>query len=214
MSSPSDTLRSARIARGFTTAAEAARYFGWSEVTYTSHENGIRGIRKDTATKYAKAFGIDAATLLGLHTSTLQVDADQGVHIEGTAVWGVWRDKVMADGESELTIEVPRASRFSPRRAVLIGDQSVNKSIPKGAYAIYEPLDHHEIAVGKLLVIKRHRDNLTELSVRRVQSSLDGRLRLVDHSTEGQYREALTVSLDDESGLDLLGIVVGVYTPL
>ena len=63
--SPAEILRAARIARGFASAAEAARHFGWSEVTYTSHENGIRGIRKDAAEKYGKAFGIDPATLLG-----------------------------------------------------------------------------------------------------------------------------------------------------
>lgn len=214
MSSPADTLRAARIARGFASAAEVARHFGWVEYTYTSHENGNRGIGKTTAAKYAKAFGIDATSLLGLPSSTLQVDADQGVNVEGTAAWGIWRDKSMANVQCDAVIEVPRASRFSPRRAVLIGDQSVNKSIAEGSYAIYEPLNHHEVTTGRLVVLRRGQGNLVELSVRKVQSAYEGKLRLVAHSTETAFREALVLDTSSMGDVEVLGIVVGSYTPL
>jgi transcriptional regulator with XRE-family HTH domain len=64
MSSPNERLRRARIKAGYATAAEAARAFGWNDVTYTSHENGARGITTRTAPRYAKAFHVATSWLL------------------------------------------------------------------------------------------------------------------------------------------------------
>jgi hypothetical protein len=213
--SPADILRSARIARGFATAAEAARYFGWSDVTYTSHENGTRGLRKDTAERYAKAYGIDAATLLGLTSSSLHIDADQGVNIIGTAAWGLWRDTAMQYMGTSVHIDLPRSTKGTPRRAVLIGDASVDKTVLQDSYAIYEPvLEPATIPTGRLVVIRRTRGTLEELSVRRVQSNIDGRLRLTSHSHSPHYHEVITLDLTDPEGVEILGIVVGKYAPL
>lgn len=55
---PSDRLRQARTKAGFERPVDAARAYGWNEVTYTSHENGIRGLRREVAEKYAKAFRV------------------------------------------------------------------------------------------------------------------------------------------------------------
>lgn len=213
--SPADILRAARIARGFSSAAEAARYFGWSEVTYTSHENGTRGIRRDTAERYAKAFGIDAATLLGLTASSLQIDADQGVNIIGTAAWGLWRDTTMPYIGATASIDVPRSAKGAPRRAVLVADASVDKSIGVDSYAIYEPvLEPANIQSGKLVVIRRTRGSLQELTIRRVQSNIDNKLRLTSHSTSPLYVDAITVDLTHPDGIEILGVVVGKYAPV
>lgn len=56
-------LEEARIERGFSTAKEAATYFGWSYDTYAQHENGTRGINRASA-KYAKAFRVSEGWLL------------------------------------------------------------------------------------------------------------------------------------------------------
>ncbi len=56
-------LEKARIERGFDTAKDAARYFGWTYETYIQHEQGIRGISR-AASKYAKAFRVSEAWLL------------------------------------------------------------------------------------------------------------------------------------------------------
>lgn len=56
-------LEQARKARGFKTAKDAARRFGWTYETYIQHEQGIRGISR-AAKKYADAFRVSEAWLL------------------------------------------------------------------------------------------------------------------------------------------------------
>lgn len=53
---PSKRLQQARREAGYETAADAAKAFGWTPSTYTSHENGTRGLRPEAARRYAKAF--------------------------------------------------------------------------------------------------------------------------------------------------------------
>lgn len=57
-------LRQAREARGFPDAKAAAKFFGWIYDTYAQHENGNRGIRRDVAERYGKAYGVSPAWLL------------------------------------------------------------------------------------------------------------------------------------------------------
>lgn len=57
-------LRAARRRAGFASAAAAARAFGWSEVTYRAHENGLRGIRSAVAEHYAARLNVSLAWLL------------------------------------------------------------------------------------------------------------------------------------------------------
>lgn len=59
-----ERLRSARLNAGYTQAVDAARRFGWSEVTYRAHENGIRGLTTKNVKPYAKAFKVSAGWLL------------------------------------------------------------------------------------------------------------------------------------------------------
>ncbi len=56
-------LIKARLARGFRSAKEAARYFGWNYSSYIQHEQGLRGISRASA-KYAKAFRVSEGWLL------------------------------------------------------------------------------------------------------------------------------------------------------
>lgn len=59
-----DRLKMARVQAGFSSARHAANSFGWNPVTYTSHENGTRGLRSDIAKRYAAAFRVSPAWLL------------------------------------------------------------------------------------------------------------------------------------------------------
>jgi DNA-binding XRE family transcriptional regulator len=56
MDAPHLRLREMREKRGFESAFDAARAYGWNENTYSSHENGNRGISPDAAIKYSRAF--------------------------------------------------------------------------------------------------------------------------------------------------------------
>lgn len=84
-----ELLRKARIERGFETAAEAARYFGWVESTYTSHENGVRPITRQAARRYAAAFGVDPSALIGFSPGDV---ISPSVKVKGEAALGTWRD--------------------------------------------------------------------------------------------------------------------------
>jgi phage repressor protein C with HTH and peptisase S24 domain len=64
MMEPHDRLVLARIKAGHETAADAARVFGWSPITYRAHESGLRGLRRDAAARYAVAFNVSEAWLL------------------------------------------------------------------------------------------------------------------------------------------------------
>jgi len=211
---PSDVLRSARIARGFASAAEAARHFGWNEVTYTAHENGGRGIKREAAQRYGVAFGIDPATLLGLTTGNVHFDADQGVNVIGTAAWGVWRDARMVKGQQAKSVQVPRSATSAVRAAIIVGDESVNRVLAPGEIAIYEPVSSANLASGKLIVVKQMQGHLEELSIRRVLSAVDGELKLADHSVASSYRDVLTVPISGSSAVEILGVVVAKYAPL
>lgn len=57
-------LRAARIERGFEDAKAAAKFFGWNYTTYSQHERGERGLKRETAAKYAKAFRKTAGWLI------------------------------------------------------------------------------------------------------------------------------------------------------
>lgn len=57
-------LQTARIYAGFSKPTDAARYFGWNENTYRSHDNGARGLTAEAAEIYAKAYGVRAEWLL------------------------------------------------------------------------------------------------------------------------------------------------------
>jgi len=56
MQTPSERLRQIREKRGFRSARDAARAYGWPLDAYASHENGNRGIPPDAAIRYSKAF--------------------------------------------------------------------------------------------------------------------------------------------------------------
>lgn len=64
MESAHDRLRRARIERGFTTAAEAARAFGWNENTYASNENGNATFSRKLGKRYADALGVRVEWLM------------------------------------------------------------------------------------------------------------------------------------------------------
>lgn len=64
MTDPHERLQQARRDAGFDSAADAAHRFGWKLPTYFSHENGSRGLRKDAAQRYGRAFRVSWAWLL------------------------------------------------------------------------------------------------------------------------------------------------------
>lgn len=59
-----DRLRLARVGAGFISAAAAIRRFGWVKSTTYCHENGLRGLTRHEAKKYARAYSVSIDWLL------------------------------------------------------------------------------------------------------------------------------------------------------
>jgi phage repressor protein C with HTH and peptisase S24 domain len=64
MSAKNERLKEAREKAGYTSAAAAARAFGWGEAGYRHHENGTRDYGDEEAQRYARAFKRPAEWLL------------------------------------------------------------------------------------------------------------------------------------------------------
>lgn len=218
MTDPAARLRRLRIQKGFATAADAAKAFGWNEHTYKSHENGVRGIRMDAARKYAAGLGSTAAHILGLGNGgdapavnlvtnvpvIARVSAgtfryDEGLEIEGILVPAVPRKDVAADLQYSVIVDGP----------------SVNKRIADGAYAICVPYDRFPGGAqhGQLVHVVRERSGLHEHTIKELRFTATGSI-LVPVSTDPRYQEEIVLSSgEDDEIVRIQGIVIGSYTP-
>lgn len=88
-------LVEARIARGFTDAKAAAKYFGWKYNSYAQHENGLRGLKKAVAAKYALAYRVPVSWLQnGTWPSGASRHSSSGEETSDTPSWGTLRIEV------------------------------------------------------------------------------------------------------------------------
>ncbi len=217
METPAQKLRKARIAKGFPHAADAARAYGWPASTYTSHENGTRGIQVEAARRYARAFGLDSGELLGLESGRPSIlKTTEDLTIMGSTAIGIWKDtKIEEEPPREKLRGVPRTAP-GRRQAVQVIDESVNRSIAPGEYAIYEEISvDPEHADGALLYIERSRDGLVERSIRRAFRLDPGRLKLIAHSTRPQFADPIEYpSSHGNEDITILGRVVGKYAAI
>jgi hypothetical protein len=210
MPTPAERLKQARIAKGFASAREAARHHGWNEVTYASHENGIRGLRVATARVYAKAFSIPLGDLLGAGpTQQPEQPSTVGVKVLGDSAMGLWRDRsIAADVTGDRILTVPGDNPKS-RFALRVADQSINKLLLPGEYAICEPVALEDIEPGHIIAVRRLQGGLVETSIRRVSDVSGSTLKTSGHSTDSRY--AALTELRVGHGVDVLGRVVGKY---
>lgn len=209
---PNDILRAARIAKGFKSAKAAADAFGWDETTYRAHEGhrGTKGLPKEPAAKYARAFGIPVDQLLGIKGNIAGTTSE--IIVIGEAAYGVWRQNAL-DAELKRNIsslDVPPSVEGKMRYAIKIADDSVNKSIPYGHFAIFTHSDGKGLKDNSLVVVERTRGDLVEMTVRRfVAGGQSG--RLVCHSTSKLYQDALPLA-GGKDDVRIVGVVVGTYS--
>lgn len=221
MDSSADRLKKIRVERGYKTASAAAKRFGWTTSTYTSHENGTRPLTRAFKT-YAKAFRISEAWL-----RCLSEDRNSGVRgavVMGEAAAGVWREATvdMMPHELEKIIDVPAKAdedlddvRFSVR----VADDSVNRALPQEWYAICAPMAEglhspDEFTVGEMLYIERSRKGLKELSLRRVSGVNADRIKLSTYSTVPRWVKQPDVTYPGANAgekVRIVGRVVGKY---
>lgn len=214
---PGQRLQRLRLQAGFASAAEAARRYGWNVATYTSHENGHRGIRLDAALTYGKAYRVDVSEILGLGMAG-GTPANL-VPIVGDAAVGVWHDASLStlvgqSGAGALTIPVLQELGSEMQGAVRVIDESMNKILQRGEFAIYSPADDlGELAAhtGKIAYVERRRGDLVERSLRIIAKRKDG-MRLECFSTDGRFAESILYpSKRPGETVTIVGFVVGKY---
>lgn len=219
MDTPASRLRKIREERGFKSARAAAKRFGWTESAYAHHENGTRPLTRVFA-KYATAYRVSEAWLRCL--SDDRNSGVRGVPVIGEAAVGVWRELGASRQPrlSEKAIDVPFKDnedienvRFSVRAA----DASVNKVLPQGGYAICVPLASRsylpdDFRAGDVLYIERVRNNLKELSLRRVSHVNGERMRLTTYSTDAEIKqETVYPPANTTEKVRIIGRMVGKY---
>jgi SOS-response transcriptional repressor LexA len=223
MKEASDRLRQLRIKRGFSTATDAAKAFGWNEHTYKSHENGIRGIKTEAARKYATAFGSSAAYILTGSSGRTNGDGSPSVNsvsnvpLVAAVSAGTFRyDEGIEDG-AILVPAVPRGDiPAQAQYAVIIDGPSVNKRIPDGAYAICAKYDRYPGGAqhGALVHVVRERSGLHEHTIKELRFSREG-MTLMPVSTDPKHQEPIPLGTGEaEELVRIEGVVIGIYQPL
>jgi phage repressor protein C with HTH and peptisase S24 domain len=101
-------LEDTREKRGFSSARDAANYFGWNYTTYVQHENGTRGVGRASA-KYAKAFRVSEAWLLTGEGETPGDDINLAEVLESYQLVPEYDVQVSAGGGSLIDTEAIRS---------------------------------------------------------------------------------------------------------
>jgi hypothetical protein len=217
---PAERLKELREKRGFETAKAAADAYGWNEVTYRSHESGMRNIPVHAARKYAVAFNSSPAYILGVSSAA----GDQSipkltitVPVQAVASAGAFR---IDYEEYQRGIEVPAVPRAdvpsASQYALEIDGPSVNLRIPDGAFAICAPLDKMPGGAkhGALVHVIRQRAGLLEHTVKELHYTAEGRI-LMPCSSDPRYQDRFWPDApEDGTEVRIAGVVIGAFVPL
>lgn len=193
-----ERLKRARISAGYRTASDAINRFGWRGSTYRAHENGQNHFDAQTATNYARAYGVNAGWLLtgdgamsakaklSRRAELVQTNGDgpdghekgSNIPVLGVAAAGVWmEDEVrrMTNG-SGRTHPFPADPRFPVEAQfdLVVEGTSINRFAQPGDHIRCVDVEAAGIDVedGDLVIVERTRGNsLKETSARRVRRS-------------------------------------------
>lgn len=150
-------LEVARIARGFKNPKEAAKYFGWVYETYIQHEQGLRGISRQSK-KYADAFRVSEAWLLtgegdGPDTGVNRMIPVVGYVGAGAEIFSI-DDHEKGAGMDE--VEVPLDGMSPSTVAVIVRGDSMIPAYRPGDLIFYDKTDNGDLMhlIGKDCVIR------------------------------------------------------------
>lgn len=216
---PADRLKELRIKRGFATARDACRAFGWNEATYRGHENGFRGFNIAAAERYAKAFNSSAAYILTGGDNNVPISPVVGVTqvpVIGVVSAGAFR---LTNETAGFDYHVPAVTRPDiPEQiqyALLIDGESVNQRIANGAYAICAPLERMPGGVkhGQLVHVVRERAGLFEHTIKQIEFGKDA-MALIAVSNDPRFQGQIELrdgASEDDITVTIQGVVIGAF---
>lgn len=221
MNQMADRLVKARLAAGFETAADAARYLGVKYPTYVAHENpnAPASFRSKTAELYARKFRVSLNWLLtgrgdmhGDGMAPVEIPV-AGLPIVGSIQAGHWLEITFVDSELEPELlpvardqRFPRARQYALR---VIGD-SMNLDYPDGSYVTCVDFAESGLAVTEGLTVHVERQRaggqLVEVTLKVVARNRDGFI-LVPRSTNPAHQPIPMKGADAE--IVIRGVVTG-----
>ena len=212
-----ERLRTKRMEKRFKTAKAFALAVGQEVGTYRHHENATREFSPADAVKYGRKLGVSAAFLMGVAEDDATETPE--VSIMGEAALSTWFDRTL-DLERKQNknnrLPVPNPSGAAVRYAVLVKDESVNKALLSGEYAICVPIDEDELQPGMLVDVEHTRGDLMQRTIRRVVAKPKGQgFHLRTFSSLAPFESTLSYPSDrrDES-ISILGRVIGRYSEI
>lgn len=210
-------LEKARTSRGFESAADAARYFGWNYDTYVQHENGTRGITR-AAARYAKAFRVTAGWLLtgeGAGPGEVPINGVTSariVHVKGFVQAGHWAETWEWDEDDQYSVPVPFDESLSPY--TLYGAEtrgpSMDKRYPEGTVLIFTDAieTHEDVKIGSRYIVERERpDGMREATVKTLWRDEAGKLWLLPESNDPRFQEPIPVEGGTDDTIRIVGRV-------
>lgn len=176
---PAEALRlvRARRERGFEDAKSACEYFGWIYDTYIQHERGERGLRRDVAVRYARAYRVSAAWLLtGEGEVPIRGEVGAGGEVE-------WYERGAPPGEPD-TLLLPSLGSTGAAEALIIRGDSQYPRFLDGEALLFDPtaVEPGEL-IGQYAVVQTLEDARRLIKIlRRDPAGGEGRFRLESHN--------------------------------
>lgn len=215
---PHERLKAAREKAGYDTGADAARAMGIAPATYAQHENGTRGLRRDSASKYARFFHCAPEWLLyGRGDADPQPvirRVDRMVPVIGAIQAGAWVE-VGEDPDMEEVQHVPvymagfeGASLFALR----VRGNSMDQYYSDGTMVIVCPAAEIGVREGDHVVVRRNRANLCETTLKEVVKQRGG-IWLHPRSSDPDHQRPIQLknAPDADDGMEIIGVVVSSY---
>lgn len=218
-------LRDARIAAGFETVSDAARYIGIPVPTAVAHEGkgaSFRNPKLEQLRRYAAAYNttidaLEGGTILSpgkvAHVPMREVPVIQNLvaaPILGTAQAGNWREvDPFAAEAAEAAGAVPVKPTADYVFAVNVAGDSMNRIIQDGDIAIVKPWQEmkRDPRNNDVLLVQRERNGKYELTVKTYRDN-----QLWPESTNPKWRHPVPVKNGDTVTVD--GLIVGLYRSL
>lgn len=148
MSRPNERLRRARIEAGYSTAADAARAFGWNLNTYIANENGYAPFSKAASVRYARAFRVELDWLVT--GSGPMRKGGRGVPVVGFVGAGA---QVFPIDDGVLDIVDPPFATPDGALAMIVRGDSMLPAYRSGTYLILMPLADPRDALHRRAVV-------------------------------------------------------------
>lgn len=150
-------LELARRTRGFQNAKDAAKYFGWKYETYIQHEQGIRGLTRQSG-KYARAFRVSEGWLLTGEGDGPDEGRKQMIPVVGYVGAGaeIFSIDDHAKGAGMDEVEVPIDGMSLSTVAVIVRGESMLPVYRPGDLIFYDKTDNGDLVhlIGKDCVVR------------------------------------------------------------